>query len=112
MTLRICRASSGKCCLDTPDGRFSALGRIRPLQLEVFFIPWQTHFLRQYHSLTKDVFRLYYTSLSTDRQTIDVYVEDNFGKMQQLTFCFNNEKAENKEKSVAVVTKALNDANG
>lgn len=62
--------------------------------------------------LTKDVFRLYYTSFSTDRQTIDVYVEDNFGQTKQLTFSFNNEKAEDKGKSAAVVTKILNDANG
>ena len=62
------------------------------------------------YPLTKDVFRLYYTSLSADRQTIDVYVEDNFGRMQQLTFSFNNEKAENKEKSSATVTKVLKDA--
>ena len=62
------------------------------------------------YPLTKDVFRLYYTSLSTDRQTIDVYVEDNMGGMQRLTFSFNNEKAENKEKSSATVTKVLKDA--
>ena len=62
------------------------------------------------YPLTKDVFRLYYTSLSSDRQTIDVYVEDNFGRMQQLTFSFNNGKAENKEKSSATVTKVLKDA--
>ena len=36
------------------------------------------------YPLNKDLFRLYYTSLSTDRQTIDVYVEDNHGRMQQL----------------------------
>ena len=63
------------------------------------------------YPLTKDVFRLYYTSLSTDRQTIDVYVEDSFGKVQQLTFSFNNEKAEEKRKTTTVVTRALNDAN-
>ena len=63
------------------------------------------------YPLTKDVFRLYYTSLSTDRQTIAIYVEDSFGKMQQLTFSFNNEKAEEKGKSTTVVTKALEDAN-
>ncbi len=50
------------------------------------------------YPLTKDVFRLYYTSLSTDRQTIDVYVEDSFGKVQQLTFSFNNEREEGKDK--------------
>ncbi|KGN93685.1 DUF3872 domain-containing protein [Porphyromonas gulae] len=44
--------------------------------------------------LTREEFRLYYTSQSADRQTIDVYIEDNFGKVQQLTFSFNNEKAE------------------
>ena len=46
------------------------------------------------YSLKKEEFRLYYTSLSTDRQTIDVYVEDNFGQMQQLAFSFNNKKEE------------------
>ena len=50
------------------------------------------------YPLTKDVFRLYYTSLSNDRQTIDVYVEDNFGRVQQLTFSFNNEREEGKDK--------------
>ncbi|WP_298542965.1 DUF3872 domain-containing protein [uncultured Porphyromonas sp.] len=43
------------------------------------------------YPLTRDTFRLYYTSLSTDRQTIDIYVEDNFGQLQQQTFNFNNE---------------------
>ena len=63
------------------------------------------------YPLTKDVFRLYYTSLSADRQTIDVYVEDNFGRIQQLTFSFNNKKTEDKEKSSAVmVSKVLKDA--
>ena len=46
------------------------------------------------YPLAREEFRLYYTSQSTDRQTIDVYIEDNFGKMQQLTFIFNNKKAE------------------
>ena len=63
------------------------------------------------YPLSKQEFRLYYTSLSTDRQTIDVFVEDSFGKVQQLTFSFNNEKAEEKGKTTAVVTRALNDAN-
>ena len=53
------------------------------------------------YPLTKDVFRLYYTSLSTDRQTIDVYVEDNMGGMQRLTFSFNNEREEGKDKPVS-----------
>lgn len=48
--------------------------------------------------LPRKEFRLYYTSLSSDRQTIDVYVEDSFGKVQQLTFSFNNEREEGKDK--------------
>lgn len=43
------------------------------------------------YSLEKGIFRLYYTSASTDQQTIDVYVEDNYGQVKQLTFTFNNE---------------------
>ena len=50
------------------------------------------------YPLIRKNFRLYYTSLSSDRQTIDVYVEDNFGRVQQLTFSFNNEREEGKDK--------------
>ena len=47
---------------------------------------------------TKEEFRLYYTSASTDQQTIDVYVEDNFGQTVKLSFEFNSQKDEEKEK--------------
>ena len=50
------------------------------------------------YPLVSEVFRLYYTSQSTDRQAIDVYIEDNFGKLQQLSFAFNNKKAEEEKK--------------
>ncbi|MGL5229094.1 MAG: conjugal transfer protein, partial [Bacteroidales bacterium] len=30
----------------------------------------------------------------TDQQKIDVYVEDNFGKVAQLSFSFTNENTE------------------
>ena len=46
------------------------------------------------YPLTREVFRLYYTSASSDRQTIDIYVEDNFGQCEQLSFRFNNENEE------------------
>ena len=37
-------------------------------------------------------FRLYYTSESADgAQTIDLYFENNWGSLQQLTFDFNAE---------------------
>ena len=50
------------------------------------------------YPLVSEEFRLYYTSQSADRQTIDVYIEDNFGKVQQLTFSFNHKKTEDKKK--------------
>ena len=46
------------------------------------------------YPLVREEFRLYYTSQSADRQTIDVYIEDNFGKVQQQDFVFNNKKVE------------------
>ncbi|MFQ9502679.1 MAG: DUF3872 domain-containing protein [Alistipes indistinctus] len=46
------------------------------------------------YPLTREVFRLYYTSVSSDQQTIDIYVEDNFGQCEQLSFKFNNENEE------------------
>jgi len=54
-----------------------------------------TVFLPNYrYPLTKETFQLYYTSSSTDQQKIDIYVEDNFGKMYQLSFSFNNDTKE------------------
>ena len=50
------------------------------------------------YPLTKEEFRLYYTSASTDQQMIDVYVEDNFGQTVKLSFEFNSQKDEEKEK--------------
>ena len=46
------------------------------------------------YPLMKEEFRLYYTLQSADRQTIDVYIEDNLGKVQQQTFSFNHKKAD------------------
>ena len=50
------------------------------------------------YPLAREEFRLYYTSQSADRQAIDVYIEDNFGKVQQLTFSFNHKKGEEDKK--------------
>ena len=41
--------------------------------------------------LDRTTFRLYYTSLCVDQQTIDVYIEDNLGQVVQRTFAFQNE---------------------
>lgn len=50
-----------------------------------------------FYPLEKETFRLYYTSASTDQQTIDVYVEDSFQQLVQLTFSFNNDSSKDEE---------------
>ena len=50
-----------------------------------------------YATLTGEVFRLYYTSRCSDQQTIDVYVENPFGRMVRRSFDFSNEGGEKKE---------------
>lgn len=45
------------------------------------------------YPLTKEVFRLYYTSQTSDQSVIDVYVEDNAGQMVQLSFNFANDSS-------------------
>jgi hypothetical protein len=47
--------------------------------------------------LKKDEFRLYYTSRCAESQTIDVYIEDNFGQVVQKRFSFSHEKEEKEE---------------
>ena len=44
------------------------------------------------YPLAREEFRLYYTSQMLARQTIDVYIEDNFGVMKRLTFDFNSKR--------------------
>jgi hypothetical protein len=46
--------------------------------------------------LPKEEFRLYYTSHCTDQQTVDIYIEDTFGKVVQKSFGFQN-KSEKEE---------------
>ncbi|MFI3294272.1 MAG: DUF3872 domain-containing protein [Rikenellaceae bacterium] len=46
------------------------------------------------YPLTAEVFRLYYTSHSTDQQTIDVYIESNMGQVEKSTFSFTNENTD------------------
>lgn len=51
------------------------------------------------YPLNRTEFRMYYTSLGTDRQTIDVYIEDSFGQVVQKSFSWQNEndKGEDEE---------------
>lgn len=46
------------------------------------------------YPLEKETFRLYYKSLSTDQQTIDIYILDSHNQVIQKTLTFNNEKEE------------------
>jgi hypothetical protein len=45
------------------------------------------------YPLEKTEFRLYYTSHCSDQQTIDVYIQDNFGQVVQKTFSWQVERA-------------------
>ena len=46
------------------------------------------------YPLKKAEFRLYYTSHCSDQQTIDVYIQDNFGQVVQKTFSFQNKNTD------------------
>ena len=46
------------------------------------------------YPIEKETFQLYYTSASTDQQTIDIYIIDSFGQMQQVSFSYNNDSRE------------------
>lgn len=45
------------------------------------------------YPLENETFWLYYTSASIDQQTIVIYIIDNFGQMQQVSFSFNNDNS-------------------
>lgn len=49
------------------------------------------------YPLEKQVFRLYYTSHCSDQQTIDIYVEDNYGQVVQKTFSWQNDSGDDVE---------------
>jgi hypothetical protein len=49
------------------------------------------------YQLSEDHFRIYYTSQSTEQQRIDIYIEDNFGQTEQLSFNFTNRVVRNEE---------------
>lgn len=45
------------------------------------------------YSLNANKFSLYYTSLCTEQQSFDIYIEDNFGQSVTKSFSFQNENA-------------------
>ena len=48
--------------------------------------------LNDLYPLKKTEFRLYYTAHCSDQQTIDIYIQDNFGQVVQKTFSFQNKE--------------------
>ena len=69
-----------------PDGK----GTLRMADVTVF-LP------NDLYPLPGETFCLYDTSASTDQQQIDVYIEDSFGQVVQLTFAFNNENEQEEQ---------------
>lgn len=69
-----------------PDGR----GQLRD-EAGTVFLP------NDLYDVENQTFRLYYTSLSEDTQTVDIYFLDNFRNMFTLTFSFNNDNKETEE---------------
>lgn len=51
------------------------------------------------YPLTREIFRLYYTSQTSDQSVVDVYIEDNAGQMIQLTFNFANDSSKEEGES-------------
>ncbi|MBP7611551.1 MAG: DUF3872 domain-containing protein [Paludibacter sp.] len=49
------------------------------------------------YPLEKETFRMYYTSLCTDQQLIDVYIQDNHGQVVQKTFSWQNDKGDEED---------------
>lgn len=47
-----------------------------------------------YYDLTKEEFRLYYTSQSEDQAVIDIYFFNSHENSQLLSFSFNNDNSE------------------
>lgn len=70
-------------CYFQPDGK----GKLE-MDNGTVFLP------NDLYPLEKETFRLYYTSASTDQQTIYIYVIDSLGQVQQLSFSFNNDSSE------------------
>lgn len=69
-----------------PDGK----GTLR-MDDGMVFLP------NDYYDLTKETFRLYYTSDSEDQQVIDIYFFDSFDNSQVLSFSFNNDNSKEEE---------------
>lgn len=66
-----------------PDGK----GELR-MDDGTIFLPNDTY------DLSKETFRLYYTSQSDDQQVVDIYFFDNMGNKFQLSFSFNHDNSE------------------
>ncbi len=46
------------------------------------------------YKIDNDTFNLYYTSRCREQQDIDIYIEDNFGQVQQYSYSFADSSVE------------------
>ena len=72
-----------------PDGK----GELR-MDNGTMFLP------NDLYSLDRNSFRLYYTSYCMEQQTIDIYVEDQYGRVVQKSFSFQNEATESEDENI------------
>ena len=52
----------------------------------------------EHYPLEKELFRLYFTSLSDEQSSLKVWVEDTFGQMVEVEFSFNNDIRKKRER--------------
>ena len=69
-----------------PDGKGSL-----KMEDETVFLP------NDYYDLSRETFRLYYTSLSEEQQVIDIYFFDSFGNSCTVSLSFNADSKEEEE---------------
>jgi hypothetical protein len=60
------------------------------------------------YMLPERSFRLYYKSLSTGRQVLDIYIVNSFNQVVQKTFSFTNKKPEGDRDSTEIKPKQFN----
>lgn len=92
------------CCTLKREGRFEdARYTIRFFQVDgsgILKMDEGTAFLpNDRYPLTKEVFRLYYTSQASETSVLDVYIEDDAGQMVKLSFNFDTENREEEKET-------------
>ncbi|WP_010522868.1 TraQ conjugal transfer family protein [Aquimarina agarivorans] len=84
-----------RCTLDKQGDYKDAIFKIRFFQNEgkgwLFLEDKPLETPNDLYPLNKDTFRLYYTANSTENHQFDVYIEDNFGQSEKVSFEFRTQ---------------------